>query len=133
MGDGNVETAPTSFAVPPPAAVATIVIAATFDSLGLQGPLSIWLRALVGLEFCTPQWVGYGMVVESIRDEQSAWNANGSGVNVLLLRAQDFARALQLSRSQLDAGDGAGDGGEASGAGTLGQPPLHPGPARRGV
>jgi FkbH-like protein len=117
MGDGNVETAPTSFAVPPPAAVAkraALVIAATFDSLGLQGPLSIWLRALVGLEFCTPQWVGYGMVVESIRDEQSAWNANGSGVNVLLLRAQDFARALQLSRSQLDAGDGAGDGGEAS-------------------
>ena len=109
---GIVEPAPTSFAVPPPAAVAkraALVIAATFDSLGLQGPLSIWLRALVGLDFCTPQWVGYGMVIESIRDEQSAWNANASGINVLLLRAQDFARAHQLSRSQLDAGDGAGE------------------------
>lgn len=79
--------------------VASIVIAATFDSLGLQGPLQIWLRFLIGLSSITPQWIGYGVVIDTIRDQQSAWNSNTTGVNVLLLRAQDLVRAQQLSRA----------------------------------
>lgn len=72
-----------------------VTIACTFDPLGLQGPLQVWLRRLTG-QCCVLSWVGYGMVLEVLRDKQSTWNCNReapSDLNVLILRWQDLSRA----------------------------------------
>ena len=68
-----------------------VVIACTFDPLGLQGPLHVWLRQLTGLP-CDISWIGYGMACDALLDGASAWGANTSGVNVLLLRWADLRR-----------------------------------------
>ena len=68
-----------------------VVIACTFDPLGLQGPLQVWLRQLTGLP-CDISWIGYGMASDAMLDGASAWGANSSGVNVLLLRWADLRR-----------------------------------------
>ena len=68
-----------------------LVIASTFDPLGIEGPLHVWLSSLTGL--CAQvSWVGYGMVISGLRDRESVWNANASGLNVLLLRWSDLRR-----------------------------------------
>lgn len=69
----------------------TIVIACTFDPLGLTGPLTTWLKKLVGFR-CTVHWVGYGMVFEAVHNQRSAWGTNRNGLNVLLLRWTDLDR-----------------------------------------
>lgn len=68
-----------------------VVVACTFDPLGLQGPLTVWLRRLTGLR-ASVQWIGYGMVLDALSDPRSAWNANDNGVNVLLMRLCDLLR-----------------------------------------
>ena len=69
-----------------------IVVACTFDPLGLQGPLHVWLHSLTGLR-CEISWVGYGMVLDAVADASSAWGSNDGGLNVLLLRWCDMRRA----------------------------------------
>eukprot|EP00315_Gephyrocapsa_oceanica_P054617 CAMPEP_0185491398 /NCGR_PEP_ID=MMETSP1366-20130426/14668_1 /TAXON_ID=38817 /ORGANISM="Gephyrocapsa oceanica, Strain RCC1303" /LENGTH=472 /DNA_ID=CAMNT_0028100157 /DNA_START=87 /DNA_END=1501 /DNA_ORIENTATION=+ len=69
-----------------------IVVACTFDPLGLQGPLHVWLHSLTGLR-CEISWVGYGMVLDAVADASSAWGSNDGGLNVLLLRWCDMHRA----------------------------------------
>ena len=78
------------------------MIACTFDPLGLHGPLQTWLHALTGLR-CTLSWVGYGLTIETLRDDQSAWNANRDGVNFLLVRASDLHRRDGASDAAADA------------------------------
>jgi hypothetical protein len=84
------QRAPTTFSEP-----VRVVVACTYDPLGLQGPLHVWLRELTGLR-CELAWVGYGMVVDSLRDRASAWGANQKGINVLLVRATDLHRATPV-------------------------------------
>ena len=84
-------TVPTSF--PISARARLVVIGCTFDPLGLQGPLTVWLDHLTGLR-SEIQWLPYGMVTESIGDLQSggAWNKGESDLNVLFLRFRDLLR-----------------------------------------
>lgn len=82
--------APTTFADGTPKI--RVVIACTFDPLGLQGPLQVWLRRLTGLP-AEVAWIGYGMVLDAIQDTTSAWGTNASGVNVLMLRWCDLVRS----------------------------------------
>ena len=83
------DMASTTFA----SATASVVIACTYDPLGLQGPLQVWLNACTGFD-CELSWVGYGMVTEALSDGQSAWCSNVSGLNVLLLRWNDLIRTV---------------------------------------
>ena len=94
--EASFEPSPTTFDRGP---TVRVVIACTFDPLGLQGPLHVWLRRLTGLR-CELSWVGYGMVLDALRDPSSAWGANDAGVNVLLLRHDDLLRA-QIAASDL--------------------------------
>lgn len=66
-----------------------VVIACTFDPLGLYGPLQTWLEVLTGLR-CSLQWIGYGVVLDALRNPSSAWHADDKSVNVLVMRAQDL-------------------------------------------
>ena len=70
----------------------SVVIACSFDPLGLQGPLQVWLHQLTGLR-CALHWIRYGMTIDALRDPESAWGANRSGLNVLLLRWSDLGRS----------------------------------------
>ena len=88
------QPAPTTFQ--PSGHTVGVVVACTFDPLGLQGPLTVWLKQLTGLR-CQLSWVGYGMVVDAIRDEDSSWNRNSKGLNVLLMRWDDLFRASRLA------------------------------------
>ena len=71
-----------------------VVIACTFDPLGLQGPLHTWLQRLTG-QRCALHWVGYGMVLESLLKPTSIWceSFRGRSLNVLILRWSDLKRA----------------------------------------
>ena len=71
-----------------------IVLACSYDPLGLQGPLQVWLHRLTGLP-ATLDWVGYGMLLEAMRNPKSAWNTNSFGINTLLLRWSDLDRIDQ--------------------------------------
>ena len=55
---------PTEFSSQTP--LASVVIACTYDPLGLQGPLNVWLGQLTGLR-CTLDWVAYGTVLQHCR------------------------------------------------------------------
>ena len=77
-------------------APASVVIACSYDPLGLQAPLQVWLQRLTG-QRCALHWVAYGMLMDVLRDRTSVWGTNGD-LNVLLLRWQD------LSRSQIRGG-----------------------------
>ncbi|KAL1520567.1 hypothetical protein AB1Y20_022143 [Prymnesium parvum] len=66
-----------------------LVVACTFDPFGFQAPLRLWFDRFVGLP-TTLHWMGYGTAVEMLCDVGSAWNANGAGVNVLVLRLADL-------------------------------------------
>ena len=52
----------------------------------------MWLNRLTGFKV-EVAWVGYGMVVDALRDSASAWNRNVAGVNVLLMRCSDLLRS----------------------------------------
>ena len=110
---------PTNFpdAGPP---ITTVVIACTYDPLGLQGPLSVWLRQ-TGLR-CDLHWIAFGSVLDAIRDLSSVWSRNHAGLNVLLLRDCDlgddtmaadlFAAARPPSTARADARAPAARGAE---------------------
>ena len=69
-----------------------MVVGCTFDPLGLQGPLSVWLDQVTGLR-CEIQWLPYGVVTESISDMNGGpWNQNNSDMYVLFLRFEDLLR-----------------------------------------
>ena len=82
-----------------------VVVACTIDPLGFQGPLSIWLKRLLGLRV-ELQWAGFGTVLDMMRDPQSVWNTNRTGVNLLLLRLCDLVplddTSLPAARQALD-------------------------------
>eukprot|EP00966_Prymnesium_polylepis_P158300 3658957-Prymnesium_polylepis.1 len=85
---------PTQFDVAPQ----QVVVACTFDPLGFQGPLNVWLERLVGLR-TSVQWTGYGTTLEVLCDAHSVWNANSAGVNVLLLRLCDLTPERESSET----------------------------------
>ena len=51
----------------------------------------MWLTMVTGLR-AEVSWVGYGMVIATMRDRNGAWLSNSSGLNVLLLRWSDLRR-----------------------------------------
>ena len=85
---------PTQFADDGQAISPRVVVACTFDPLGLQGPLHTWLRRLTG-QRCSLHWVGYGMVLESLLEPTSIWCEafRGRSLNVLIMRWSDLKRA----------------------------------------
>ena len=93
---------PTEFSSQTP--LASVVIACTYDPLGLQGPLNVWLGQLTGLR-CTLDWVAYGTVLQTLQDPESAWGTNRSrsGLNVLLLRWQDLDRSCDSGELLVEA------------------------------
>ena len=93
---------PTTFSASLPSrATSQLVVACTFDPLGLFAPLQIWLQRLTGLSIA-PQWVGYGVVSEALSEPGSAWNVNRDGMNVLILREADLKRgSADLSSEHL--------------------------------
>ena len=90
--------APTRF--PDGSEAPSIVVACTYDPLGLQGPLQVWLRQLTGYS-CELQWVGYGMVMDALCKQESVWNANSSGLNVLILRWSDIGDSSEATFAAL--------------------------------
>ena len=55
--------------------------------------MNVWLHRLAGFR-CEVHWVGYGMALDALRNQNSAWGANRAGLNVLLLRWPDIDRCL---------------------------------------
>jgi amino acid adenylation domain-containing protein/FkbH-like protein len=76
-----------------------IVIAGTFTAEPLAEPLEFWLKEL-DLPACV-QFAPYNQVFQQLLDPQSLLSRNGEGLNVLLVRMEDWASL-------------AGDGAEAS-------------------
>ena len=76
---------PTHFSAAEPAP--SVVIACSYDPLGLHGPLQTW-RRLTG-QRCVLHWVVYGKLLEALSNPESAWCTNSSGLNVLILRWAD--------------------------------------------
>ena len=87
-GAGGLSIHPTEFFGTEPASV---VIACSYDPLGLQGPLTVWLHSLTG-QRCALRWVAYGMMIDALRDPKSAWCTNdaATSLNVLILRWHDL-------------------------------------------
>ncbi|CAK0830985.1 unnamed protein product, partial [Prorocentrum cordatum] len=83
---------PTDFG--PAAEPLRVVLACSFDPVGLSGPLSVWLERLVGLPVAL-QYVGFGAVLDALRDNQSAWIENGAGVNAFVGRLVDLEREAE--------------------------------------
>ena len=73
------------------AAQARIVIAASFVAEPAAGVLAHWMRTF-GLPL-EPSFVPYGQVFQALTDPRSAFAANRDGVNVVLLRLEDWCRA----------------------------------------
>lgn len=68
----------------------TIAVTATFTADPLIEPLSFWMEEL-DLPF-KPQIAPYNQVFQQLLDPGSVLSQNGSGVNVVLLRAEDLLR-----------------------------------------
>jgi FkbH-like protein len=69
----------------------TVVVAATFAAEPLEPVLCFWLKTL-GLPL-TVRFAGYNQVFQELLTPSSDFGSNRSGVNVLLIRLEDYARA----------------------------------------
>ena len=87
---------PTRFSNSKPAP--NVVVACSYDPLGLQGPLAVWLRRLTG-QRCAVHWIGYGLVLDALSDPGSVWCTN-YGLNVLILRWSDFGRSCAAKQDE---------------------------------
>lgn len=68
-----------------------IAIAGTFVAEPMAGVLASWMTAF-GVPLA-PAFAPYGQVLQALADPNSVFRANGGGVNVVLLRLQDWARS----------------------------------------
>jgi FkbH-like protein len=73
----------------------TVVIAATFAAEPLEPVLCFWLKTL-GLPL-EVRFAGYNQVFQELLTPASDFGSNRSGVNVLLIRLEDYARAQHSS------------------------------------
>jgi FkbH-like protein len=75
----------------PPTCRGRIVIAASFVAEPLAGVLSYWMRTF-GLSL-EPTFAPYGQVFQALTDPQSGFSMNRDGVNIVLLRLEDWCRS----------------------------------------
>jgi FkbH-like protein len=72
--------------------VRTIVVASTFTADRLLSPLEFWMDTLeIPAEICLAP---YGQLMQELLNPQSALSSNRSGINILLIRPEDWIRDL---------------------------------------
>src|SRR4051794_28467047 len=77
----------------------TIAVAATFTSEPIEGALAFWMKRLsvpAKIEFAP-----FNQVFQQLLDPASAFSVNSSGVNVLLLRLEDWLNLDTLPAAQI--------------------------------
>ena len=80
-----------------PRAGPVVAIAATFVAEPLAGVLASWLRTL-GLPLA-PAFAPFGQVLQALVDPRSVFGGNRGGVNVVLLRLEDWRRTAESAEA----------------------------------
>src|SRR3982751_4344036 len=75
----------------PQSSLRTLAISATFTSEPIRDPLEFWIRE-VSLDYRV-EFAPYNQVFQSLLDPTSLLSRNENGVNVLLIRVEDWAGA----------------------------------------
>ncbi len=69
----------------------TVAVAASFTAFPIVRPLQFWLNEVLGLD-ARVEMADAGQVVQTLLDPRSVFAANQSGLNVILLRWEDWDR-----------------------------------------
>ena len=74
----------------PPGCAPTLAVAATFTAEPLQDALGFWMRELG--QDAVIEFAPYNQVFQELLDPASLLSRNQSGVNIVLLRVEDWLR-----------------------------------------